>query len=226
MRSCPYVGPRAASCGEILNESSTTSGDFLRCCEDVFSDSITCSNGHKLRSCKRCFSIFADDVKLFTHIARCYCGYVCLISIISMAGCTIYETKEIKKMMDELNIQNFEEFTMNKIVMFINSRHLKVLFPQFIYLQRNEEIFKNMDIGNINLQGFALTRFGNVYAITSFTGDLERYVKNIVDEFIRCSKELEFHCSITSDDGDKCGMMYDCLPEMNVVRGHINKYHS
>lgn len=126
--------------------------------------------------------------------------------------CEIYETKQIKRMLDSY----VEKITLSDIKLMVDTRQLSKILPNFIYLQRNDELFKRMDIGKINFANCYIA-FEN-YFIVCQADAIKDVVKSITREMIRCSDGLEFSCSI-------CGMVYDCFPDTNMIKSHIGAEH-
>ena len=184
---------------------------------------MNCEKGHTNFVCKYCGIVIDDKHYLHTHLMDCSCGYIIRNGHIN-TECIVYETREINRMMAEFNRGKGENVTINDIILYISSYRINRLFPLFVYLQRNEEMFKKMDIENIYLGRGHIS--GTILCgIVCPAETIDKTVKSIINEMIRCSEGLEFQCSIPISIGVDCGMVYDSFPSYQAIMSHINTKH-
>lgn len=187
----------------------------------LFFHSMECSRHHNNFVCKKCNSAFSDIDSLYGHIISCCCGHIGGSTHLKARECRIYETEQIKQMIDVFNGTRHKHITAQNIVLHVSIAHLKEIFPQFVYLQMNVEMFKKMDIGNIDFLDGRIVRNLDCYAILCEVWSINIVVRSIAKEFVRSMAELEFVCSVPG-----CRMVYNCLPDMNIIIGHVKSHYS
>lgn len=219
MPQCCYIGYEFISCGGTLYYA--THNDIQLSNESrLFFRSMVCNSGHYSFVCKKCESVFPDVDSSYGHIISCCCGHIGGSPHIKVRECKIYETDQIKQMIYRHNSTGRKHVTIPDVVLHVSTWRLKEMFPQFMYLRINVEMFKKMDIGNIDFVGGTLVKNLDCYAIMCETWSVVYVIRSIIKEFIRSSEGLEFVCSIP-----KCRMVYDCLPDMKMINTHIVTHH-
>lgn len=183
-----------------------------------------CEFGHVYFVCINCEMTILMIEDLYVHTLICCCKHTIHGSPI-YTGCQVYETKEIRKMIEKYHKKKGIYLSASDVNLYVSSHRMKTLFPQFIYLQRNEEVFKRIDIGNICFNGCYISTENELRAITCPVETINDTVKSIIDEFIRCSYGLEFQCSIPISIGVACDMVYDCFPSKSVIDKHCVVQH-
>ena len=188
-----------------------------------FYKAMECSAGHITFACGHCDLLFDDGVDLYVHILCCCCGYFVYEDCFD-TFCRIYETKTMERMLKELNKKIGGNVKASDVQLCISSNCINVLLPEFVYLRRNEEMFKRMDIGNICFEDCHISSGNHPRGIVCGR-NMDYVIRSVINEMIRCSEGLEFQCSIPTGTHTICGMMYDCFPTQEMIKCHIKLAH-
>ena len=180
-----------------------------------------CKAGHTNFICIKCGLTTCNVDDLYGHALLCCCDYTVNFNSF-YTGCQIYETREIKEMIEAYHEKKGKYLLASDINLYVSSHRMRNIFPQFIYLRRNEEMFKRMDISNIYLCGCYIGA-GNaeLWHIVRPVETISDTVKSIMDEMMRCSYGLEFQCSISG-----CEMVYDRFPTQETIKSHVRLDHT
>lgn len=181
---------------------------------------MECNVGHVNFVCIKCGLITCNIDDLYGHILLCCCEHTVRLNSF-YTGCRIYETREIKEMIETYHEKKGIYLSTSDVNLYVSSRRIRNIFPQFIYLRRNEEMFERMDIENIYFDNCYIGTEIELCAIVCPTETISDTVKSIMDEMIRCSYGLEFQCSISG-----CEMIYDRFPTQETIKSHVRLDHT
>ncbi len=219
MPYCRFISRELNVCGNklLLSESDGLKITLL-IHDDValFFHIMMCSSHHRNFVCKVCEDVLVNTDYLYGHIVSCCCGHADGSSHLRVRECEIYETEQIKQMIDAHNRTNNKCVTTQNIVLCVSTAHLRGIFPQFMYLQINTEMFKKMDIGNIDFLDGILAKNLDCYTILCEVWSINYVIRSIAKEFARSSAGLDFLCSVPG-----CRMVYNCFPDMKMINIHI-----
>lgn len=216
MSHCAYDSP--GGCGRVLIHPEFIPG-YDRTIKYFYKET-ECKAGHTNFICIKCGLTTCDVGDLYGHALLCCCEHTVHFNSF-YTGCQIYETREIKEMIELYHEKKGKYLLASDINLYVSSHRMRNIFPQFIYLRRNEEMFKRMDISNIYLCGCYIGA-GNaeLWHIVRPVETISDTVKSIMDEMMRCSYGLEFQCSISG-----CEMVYDSLPSKSIIDEHCVVQH-
>lgn len=109
---------------------------------------MECEAGHINFVCIKCGLTTYDIYDLYSHALTCCCGYTVYINTFC-TGCQVYETREIREMIETYQERNGTYLSASDVNLYVSSHRMRNIFSQFVYLRRNEEMFRRMDISNI-----------------------------------------------------------------------------